>query len=263
MSDPVKETLDRFRQKEALLLGQLRDTRLTIKSLEQELGVQSDAPQTYDATSAPVDNGWTGEVDPVTVVAPVITRKPQFRGDEYFGMTHAEAARSYLKSVGHAVTFDELAEAMQAGGCKLSGANPKKVLYISLVRNTRDFVPPKPGLIGLRDFYPSGGRFPKEKKAKPSKAKARRVTANRKQTKFRKVKPKSRATAKDSSPQKPPSALAKTVMEIMSDKQSHSVDEIVEKAGVKAGSSVKKIGVVGVLRNKKFEKVDGRYRLVS
>jgi hypothetical protein len=34
--------------------------------------------------------------------------------------------------------FEELADALKKGGCKLTGVDPKKVLYISLIRNTRE-----------------------------------------------------------------------------------------------------------------------------
>lgn len=78
------------------------------------------------------------------------------RPDEFFGMTQAEASRTYLRKVGHAITLDELAEALRTGGCKLSGSNPKKVLYVALIRNTHDFRAPQRGYIGLAEFYQRG-----------------------------------------------------------------------------------------------------------
>lgn len=75
------------------------------------------------------------------------------RPDEFFGMTHAEAARKYLRGIGHAIALDELVTALRAGGCRLSGDNPKKVLYMSLIRNTHDFRAPQRGYIGLSEFY--------------------------------------------------------------------------------------------------------------
>jgi hypothetical protein len=56
--------------------------------------------------------------------------------------------------VGHAVELEKLVEVLKKGGCKVGGADPKRTLYISLIRDTRNFVPPQPGYIGLRKFYP-------------------------------------------------------------------------------------------------------------
>ena len=78
------------------------------------------------------------------------------RPDEFFGMTHAEASRIYLRKIGHAIHLDELVTALRAGGCRLSGDNPKKVLYMSLIRNTHDFRAPQRGLVGLAEFYERG-----------------------------------------------------------------------------------------------------------
>src|SRR5260370_40957584 len=82
----------------------------------------------------------------------MISSEPRIRDDEFFGLTHADAAKRYIKKVGHAVSFEELADAMKKGGSRLTGVDPKKILFISLIRNTRDFVPPQPGSVG-RPFY--------------------------------------------------------------------------------------------------------------
>ena len=69
--------------------------------------------------------------------------------------------------VGQAVSLDEIVEALNKGGCKVGGADPKRTLYISLVRNTREFVPPQAGYIGLRKFYPNlKGNQTKQKRPK-------------------------------------------------------------------------------------------------
>jgi hypothetical protein len=76
------------------------------------------------------------------------------RPDEFTGKTYIEAAKSYLERVGHAVSMDELLEALKNGGRPIKGKTPKKALYISLVRG-REFVPipGQVGFLGLRKFY--------------------------------------------------------------------------------------------------------------
>src|SRR3989304_7148424 len=147
--ESMRETLEHFRNQERKLLDDLRSLGMTIRQIERELGIEEQA-----SGSTELSNGFlAGQVE-----APAVTGvggKPPIRPDEFFGMTHAEAAKRYLKKVGHAVSFEELADALQKGGCKVGGAQPKRVLYISLVRNTRDFVPPQTGYVGLREFYPN------------------------------------------------------------------------------------------------------------
>ncbi len=74
--------------------------------------------------------------------------------DEFFRMNQTDAARAYLKKVGHSIPFDDLVAALRKGGAKLGGADPKKTLYVSLARNPRkEFVWPSKDFIGLDEFY--------------------------------------------------------------------------------------------------------------
>jgi hypothetical protein len=74
--------------------------------------------------------------------------------DEFFRVNQTDAARAYLKKVGHSIPFDELVAALRRGGAKLGGADPKKTLYVSLARNPRkEFVWPSKDVIGLDEFY--------------------------------------------------------------------------------------------------------------
>ena len=83
-----------------------------------------------------------------------IVTQAEIKPDDFFGMSQGDAARKYLEMVGHAVELEKLVEVLKKGGCKVGGADPKRTLYISLVRDTRNFVPPQTGYIGLRKFYP-------------------------------------------------------------------------------------------------------------
>jgi len=91
--------------------------------------------------------------------------RPKLRDDEFTGMTYKDAAKCYLEKVGHAVSMEELLDALRDGGCPVGGVSPKKTLYISLVRG-REFkpVPGKSGMLGLRSFYQNRGSDVKGKK---------------------------------------------------------------------------------------------------
>lgn len=254
-NDALKQALEIYRVKEKKLLEDLQSVRFTIRQMELDLG------EVPSSSEIPVNIG--DSLPPMTERIQVTNgRKPEIRPDEFFGMTQAEAARKYLKRIGHAISFEELVSALQAGGCKVGGDNPKRVLYISLVRNTRDFVPPQQGYIGLREFYPGVvGRPQKERVEKTSKKRGRPPKAR--STGKRRGRPSKKTVASKTDSEKKPSELVGAVRSILSDKQPHSVDEILTAVAAKLGRPVKKIGVLGTLRNQNFEKVDGKYRLVK
>jgi hypothetical protein len=256
-TESLRDTLNYFKQQREKKLQEARAFDLTIQQLERELGENIDGGE----VSINVGDSLPPMVDRVEVSTN--GRKPDIRPDEFFAMTQAEAARKYLKRVGHAVSFDELVSALQAGGCKVGGDNPKKVLYISLIRNTRDFVPPQQGYIGLREFYPGVARLGKEKVEKSSKRKSgkSKSRSSKKTTKkgTMKAKPAVKPAAALSGN---PSELSAAVRSAMSDKQLHSADEIVSAASSVLGRPVPKIGVFGVLKKRDtFDKVDGKYKL--
>jgi DNA-directed RNA polymerase delta subunit len=93
--------------------------------------------------------------------------------DEFFRLSQPEAARRYLKKIGHAMALDDILDALTKGGCAVGGSDPKKVLYISVVRDTRNFVKLPNGMIGLREFYPDR-KLKSEKKEKTVKKRARK-----------------------------------------------------------------------------------------
>jgi hypothetical protein len=253
-NESLRQTLDHYRGQEKQLLADLQTVRLMITRLERDLGEPPSGAESQVNLSDSLP--LMGERVEITN-----GRKPEIRPDEFFGMTQAEAARKYLKRIGHAISFDDLVAALQAGGCRVGGDNPKKVLYISLVRNTRDFVPPQQGYIGLREFYPGGGGASRSlrEKPKPTKKQSRSKKATKKQAKS-----KASKTKEPPIPARQPSPVGEAVRAVLADKQARSVDEIVAGVTAKVGNPVKKIAVLGVLSNKKgFEKVDGKFRAVK
>jgi len=73
---------------------------------------------------------------------------------DFFGKAQAEAAQEYLRRIGHAAGVGEIFMALQKGGAKLKGRDPKKNLYISLVKKKDVFPMVAPYTFGLWEFYP-------------------------------------------------------------------------------------------------------------
>lgn len=145
----LRQTLEHFLQQKQKKLEELRSLEFTIRQLKRELGEEE-----------------KGEGEEVKFLSPMIEniseqriaiggKEPDIRPDEFFGMTQSDAAKAYLERVGYAVSFEQLVGALRKGGCKVGGINPARTLYISLIRNVREFVPPQTGYIGLRKFYPN------------------------------------------------------------------------------------------------------------
>ncbi|MEA2204395.1 MAG: hypothetical protein QOE77_1171 [Blastocatellia bacterium] len=257
-NDWMQSALQHYREQRERIIEQLapellfefRAAEVMIRKLEQDLGA---APQIV--FSDPPYSGGAGQFpgSPSPSKSPV--KPAELRADEFFAMTISEAARAYLSRVGHAVSLDEMLERLRAGGCKVGGANPKQTLYISLVRNTRDFVPTGSGFIGLRSFYPglkagavknADKQKKKGKQKGKAKSKAGKLLAKKGQPKPPKVAPGE-------------SLAHKTVYGTLNDGEFHSKDEIL-KAGEAVG--IKPIAIRGILSNAKDLEVEGdSYRL--
>jgi hypothetical protein len=257
-NDWMQTALQHYREKREQILEQLspellfefRNLELMIHKLEQDLGtgpqiVVSDPP--YATSGVPV---FTQNVPSKP------SAKTEIRADEFFAMTISEAARAYLNRVGHAVSLEEMLDKLRAGGCKVGGANPKQTLYISLVRNTRDFVPTGNGFIGLRSFYPGlkAGAIKNGDKQKKTKGKQKAKTKAKKASKLlAKNTPKPPKAAPEETPAR------KLVYAILRDGEVHPKEAIL-KAGEEAG--IRGIGIHGILNNAKdIEVVGDGYRL--
>jgi len=73
---------------------------------------------------------------------------------DFFGMSVADAAQQYLKRLGRAAAVDDIVSAIQKGGARVQGKDPKKNLYISLVKRRSIFPLVAPYTFGLWEFYP-------------------------------------------------------------------------------------------------------------
>jgi len=262
----AKELLAKYLDERKKLLDDLRSLNTTVSKMEATLGeVGKESEALAEFLASPTYSKSAGS----TVV----------KATEFFGMTYGEAAKAYLEKVGEAVTIDQLVEALGQGGCKVGGANPKRVLYISLVRNVREFVPPREGYIGLRKFYPTvkqgrkrNSSTKRESKQKTVSEKAQKKESSKKQkmqkqqnrVKGNKLSPQKEKLKHEPMPAKktasePPTT--KIVREILSDGKFHVFESILKKVQERAGKPTPGIVVKSILRKNDFEQVGTEFKL--
>jgi hypothetical protein len=239
----LKQSLEHFRQQRQRKVEELRALDTTIQQLQLQLGETPDVLELSVSSATAVSDSVAANTG-----APYNPR-----ADEFFGMSQSEAAKAFLERVGRAVSLDELVRGLKSGGCKVGGVDPKKTLYISLVRNVREFVPVQSGVIGLRKFYPNVTRPGRPSNAevqnkKRKKAKHRRKVESKKDTNAR-VKKATRGM------------INEAVRKIMGDHALRTPEQLHDAVKSQVSPAVEKISVVGALRHKDFEQVDDKYRL--
>jgi hypothetical protein len=142
----LQKSLEHFLQKRQQQQAELDKTDAAIRVIREALGMP---PQEQTIPEIAPDSEVQPKGDVLTIKV-----KPFIRPDEFFRMSQSDAAKAYLRKIGHAIPFDDLVVALQKGGAKLGGADPKKTLYVSLARNPRkEFVWPSKDVIGLDEFY--------------------------------------------------------------------------------------------------------------
>lgn len=230
-----------YRKQFQRLCEELRTTLLLLNKLESDAGEQP--------TSPPKEIGLNFS-DRFSMSDSVSTsvdgRSSEVRPDEFFGMSQSDAARAYLKKVNRAVSFDHLVQVLRKGGAEVGGADPKKTLYVSLMRNPKgEFVIPSDGHVGLRVFYPGlpkGGKTTKPKKG---------------QRKSRKGKRAGPASGKG------PSDIMVGLKQILTHGEPKTKGELVESLAEKLGHKIAPISVAGALRSKVFTEEGGRFSLAK
>ena len=179
--DTLRKALEHYIQQKQEKLKEIQQLDVMISGLSRDLGEGIPEPPvpTDEDSSDSIGDAWRETefgASPTSSTGP----RPGVRPDEFVGETYSNAARRYLEKVGQAVSMDDLLEALNRGGCPVGGKEPKKTLYISLIRDVRTFVPipGRSGFLGLRKFYPNLKAL-KEKKDEP---KAKRKKRSRKKT---------------------------------------------------------------------------------
>jgi hypothetical protein len=172
-NEPLRKALEHYLEQKRGKLEEVRQLDLMIARLSRDLGEPNVETQIVEAPSDSMDDGWQEKVE---IALQPAGGRANVRPDEFFGMTYTTAAKAYLEKVRHAVSMDELLEALNRGGCTVGGKDPKKTLYISLVRDVRNFVPisGKSGYLGLRKFYPNLKAVNEKKNEKGPRAKRKK-----------------------------------------------------------------------------------------
>jgi hypothetical protein len=252
-NDALKQSLEHFLQQllqqRQRKLDEIRSIETTIRQIQGQVGEAGDLLELSTASAI--------SATPESVVANSAPGTYTPRADEFFGMAQGEAAKAFLEKVGRAVSLDELVQALKAGGCKVGGIDPKKTLYISLVRNVRDFVPVQSGVIGLRKFYPNTARAGRPSKADAQKAKH----AKKLKAKARAAAAKAAKAAKQATTRTSPGAVKEVVRKIMSDHVPRTPEQVHKTVNSEMSQEVKKVAVVGALRSKDYELKDDKYQL--
>jgi hypothetical protein len=263
-TEHLKQTLDYYRQQLQKKMDELAPLQLMIRQLERELGESSSVPDFSEALSG------SGAVFQPSFSPFTSDRSTDIRPDEFFGMSHGEAAKAYLAKIGHAVSMDELVAALKKGGAQLSGATPKKSLYVSLMRNPlREFVSPSENHIGLRSFYPG---LPKTEKA----AKSNKAKKSKPRGKSRPLKKAGMSHKTTDSPAKTTASkdagleqdkgkvIPMALQALMKDGKARTQESIMKELEQKLGHPVAKIAVFGTLKSKQYQKLStGEYSLVA
>ena len=255
----LKEALEHYKQLRQAKLDDLRALDITIRQLQADLG---ETPEQIDPFAG---GGAIGEVKNPTVAQPTsgnagVNYKP--RVDEFFGMSIAEAARTYLEKIGHAMSVDDILRTITGGGCKVGGADPKRTLSITLAQGKREFVGTGGGNFGLRRFYPNMPKLGRPEGSVPAK-KTKRRSAKKTGRRSPKAKIDARSTVEAPKAKMHDSgAISAAVAEALSDYKAKTTDEILAAVQQRVGHPVKKIAVYGNLRKKDYEEVDGgKYQL--
>jgi hypothetical protein len=200
-NEKLRGALEVYLEQKRAKLEEVRQLDLIISRLSRDLGEATHEPQAEQEESDPGDAGssevWGDNGFGLASSRPA--SKANVRPDAFFGMSYTTAAAAYLESVGHAVSMDELLDALNKGGSPVGGKEPKKTLYISLVRAVKTFVPipGRSGFLGLRKFYPN---LKAVKDGVDATAKAKKKKAKKKKKAGRKgngakVPPELKATA--------------------------------------------------------------------
>ena len=245
-NDYLRQTLEHYRQQRQIQLEELRKTEALIAHFERELG---ESPSN--------EPGPTTGIEFVNVAADIRLpeqRTGDIRPDEFYGMTQTQAAKAYLQRVKRAVSIEQIVEALRNGGAQLGGADPKKTLYVSLARNPqREFVIPRDGYFGLREFYPNlpkGVSKPKNRKSKRTLRVKHRIVA--KKTK-----------ASPSPNQRSEKPVKAAVLKVLREGGTQTLGEIHEAVEKDLGRKVARLGIVATLRGKEFLRNGNGYELAK
>lgn len=150
--DHVAKTIDGLKNQVGSKLREVLDTLSMINGLEEMYGAARTSLAELSETVLAQDGVKFGDS---VAVSPsrISSAGTAIRPDEYLGKPPLEAAKLYIRRVGHAVNIDEIAEAISRGGAATGQKDWKEKLLVSLIRSTLDAVKVQDRTFGLREFY--------------------------------------------------------------------------------------------------------------
>jgi hypothetical protein len=164
-----------LRQARQHFIDKLTEKAAEIRPIIQRiLAFDQDLNETTDVMAIIMGGESSNTMAPVSAIAGSFgVGARTVRPDEFTGKPYLDSAKAYLDKVGHAVSMEELLDALKRGGSPVGGKTPKKTLYISLVRGREVVsIPGQNGFMGLRKWYPNLKQGAAgEKKAPPKKHK--------------------------------------------------------------------------------------------
>jgi len=259
--ESLRQTLEYFSQQRQAKLQEIKSLDFTIRQLEKELGEAStEAPieLTNSDAGLPVVNGSSQSAQ----------SSMEIRPDEFYGMSQSDAAKAYLRKAHQAVSLGQLLDGMTRGGAKVGGEDPKRTLYVSLMRNPKkEFVVIGDDNFGLREFYPhlpktGTSRGPKGKR--PKRRRAKSLNKSKQNTEQPQDKTDQKVIdAGDAAKETAKNEIRAAVIGILKDGQPQVWGNIHLAVERELGREVSKMAVYGILRNKKlFEGAGGKVRLI-
>ena len=253
-SEHLRQTLEYYKQQLQKKREELRPLELMIRQLERELGEAANGQEPAEIGVSASDSSAMAD----SFAGVLGNRPPEIRPDEFFGMSQSEAAKAYLRKIGRAVSLDELVTCLNKGGARVGGANPKRTLYVSLMRNPmREFVSPSENHIGLRAFYPG---LPKAEKARSAKVRKPKPTKRHRATGRNRAAQQKKAANEGKDEPAAPNRIRSTLIDALSTGEAQTKAELVKAVEAKLGQ-VPRIAVFGALRSKEFREVDGKIKL--
>jgi len=100
----LKESLEDFKQQKTAKLEELRSLEITISQIQARLKQLGETPGDETELLSATPASPSVAIKPATGHSGTGLYKP--RPDEFFGMGQAEAVRTYLEKIGHAVLLD-------------------------------------------------------------------------------------------------------------------------------------------------------------
>ncbi|HUE86204.1 MAG TPA: hypothetical protein VMO26_09015 [Vicinamibacterales bacterium] len=214
MADDISKKLDELRAQVTERLNEARAILAQMNTVESLFGlpvtslsdVDLEGPAT--ASSAPLFAMFApAGTEPRNNLASAPKRRPStaIRPDEYFGDEPMEAAKKFMRNVGHAVPFDDITDAVQKGGAAIKGADWRERLEISLKRSPYQVITVADKTYGLAEFYTEEQmkRFRGTRRSEPEPA------AKKKAKTKAKAKVKTASTAKKPEPATAPAPTKK------------------------------------------------------